>query len=318
MEVLDIVQSAAFKCGLISSFNPDELPEDYLSAGRNVLMNEVLPSLNCDRMIDITVTSRVYRPSNGKIILKPFRQPNDNTEVIGYTDKLAIDLADNFNEVFDAIAKCRPDWVDTEYHRASADWPRDDLNHMRTAAIWTRDMHLCYIRFNDNDIAILGEFDANIDFPPMRVDAVMDENSRMCYDYKYRDEFEYSYKYSAVPCIYTTEEYDDCIVILFNGTNDAKRIILPVPLQIINVDAQHAGTIIAPEKFRRFLIDSVAVSLAIVYGLSTLQAMQEQAAVSYNLLKKNKPQPLHDANPSQEICNKLRINVLGRRFYANI
>lgn len=323
MEVLDIVRSAAFKAGIVPSFNPDELPEDVLNAGRAALTDEIMPTLNCDRTIDITVTSRIYRPVGGKIILKPFRQPNDNTEIIGYTDKLSTDFKtgtyiSTLHNFYDAVAQCRPDWVDTNTHSYTDKWPRNDFNILRTAAVWTLDMHLAYIQFSDTDTATLGEFDANIDFPPMRVDAVMDENSRYTYDYLYRDEYERTFKFTSLPGVYTTEEYDDKLVILLNGSPDVKLVVLPVPLQIINRDYAHSGTITAPEKFRRYLIDAVAVSLSITYGMSTLPLMKEAAAVSYNLLKKNKPQPLHKANVAQEITNKLRPDVLGRRFYANI
>lgn len=323
MEVLDIVRSAAFKAGIVPSFNPDELPEDVLNAGRAALTDEIMPTLNCDRTIDITVTSHIYKPAGSKIILKPFRQPNDNTEIIGYTNKLSTDFKnrsyiDTLRNFYAAVAQCRPDWVDTDTHSYSDKWPRNDFNILRTAAVWTLDMHLAYIQFSDTDTATLGEFDANIDFPPMRVDAVMDENSRYTYDYLYRDEYERTFKFTSLPGVYTTEEYDDKLVILLNGSPDAKLVVLPVPLQIINRDYAHSGTITAPEKFRRYLIDAVAVSLAITYGMSTLPLMKEAAATSYNLLKKNKPQPLHKANVAQEITDKLRPDVLGRRFYANI
>ena len=67
MLVTDIVQSAAFKSGVISSFSRDDMPPDILDAGANILANEILPAINCDRTLDITVTSRVYTPENGRI-----------------------------------------------------------------------------------------------------------------------------------------------------------------------------------------------------------------------------------------------------------
>lgn len=326
MEVLDIVQSAAFKAGVVPSFNPDELPEDVLNAGRAALVDEIIPTLNCDRTIDITETSRIYRPAGGKIILKPLRQPQDNTELIGYTDQPAA-VFDNsivndyiivLHNYYKAVAKLRPDWVDSDTYNFTDKWPRNEFNILRTAVMWTIDMHAVYIKFTAHDVAEFGKFDANIDFPPMRVNAVMDESSRYTYDYLYRDEYERTFKFTSLPGIYTTEEYDDKLIILLKGSPDPKLVVLPVPLQIINRDYSHSGTIIAPEKFRRYLIDAVAVSLAITYGMSTLPLMEKAAAISYNLLKKNKPQPLHKANVAQEITNKLRPDVLGRRFYANI
>jgi hypothetical protein len=60
------------------------------------------------------------------------------------------------------------------------------------------------------------------------------------------------------------------------------------------------------------LIDAIAVALAITYGVATVQQMQQQMAQSYQLLKKNKPQPLHKANVSEMICDKLRRDVYTR------
>lgn len=324
MEVLDIVRSAAFKAGIVPSFNPDELPEDVLNAGRAALVDEIMPTLNCDRTIDITVTSRVYKPQGGKIILCPLKQPIDNFEIIGYSGYTAT-LLRGPRVWADEVKRLRPQWVttlpDDSIVRNDSTWPTNDLNEFRKLAIWSADMQLVFAdRVAYNAPAWLAAIvpDVNIDFPPMRVDAVMDENSRYTYDYLYRDEYERTFKFTSLPGVYTTEEYDDKLVILLNGSPDAKLVVLPVPLQIINRDYAHSGTITAPEKFRRYLIDAVAVSLAITYGMSTLPLMKEAAATSYNLLKKNKPQPLHKANVAQEITNKLRPDVLGRRFYANI
>ena len=322
MEVLDIIQSAAFKSGVISSFNPDECPDDVLNAGKDVLAYDILPGLNCDRTLDITETSRVYPVQNGRVVLKPFKQPKENVQIIGYSDKIAQTLlANNGTKLFQEIRKLHHDWV---YDNLDVwdGWPRDDLGNYFKVAMWSSDMHLVYGTYQivSNDGTTFrrsGEFDANIDFPPMRVDAVLDEHSRISYEYLYREEFERTI-FRNLPGCYTTEEYEDSIVILIKGTDDLKRIVLPVPLQIVDMDHARAGVIHAPEKFKRYLIDCTAVALARIYGMSSLPDMKEAAAVSYNLLKKNKPQPLHKANVSEEMTDKLRTNFLGRRFYANI
>lgn len=322
MEVLDIVQSAAFKSGIISSFNPDELPDDVLKAGIAALTNEILPSLNCDRTIDITVTSRTYVPTNNRIVLCPFKQPADNFVILGHTHYTAKELheghdANGLSTWGYALQEFNPGLVHALAHswNRGSEWPVNDFSEYTTFAMWSTDMHLVY---SDTTIYPTIHESANIDFPPMRVDAVLEEGPRIPYEYKYRDEFEQAKLLSTLPGIYTTEEYDDRIIILLNGTPAAKCLILPVPLQIVNSDYAHPGTIKAPEKFRRYLIDCTAVSLAIIYGVSTVQAMQQQAAVSYNLLKKNKPQPLHEADVREEVAQKLRRYPFGGRFYANI
>lgn len=333
MEVLDIVRSAAFKAGVVPSFNPDELPEDVLNAGGAALVDEIVPTLNCDRTIDITETSRLFKPVNGRIVLKPFSQPRQNFSIEGYIKwtlaDLYIDSVDSHvltgrSRFFERIHELHPEWVTyntitEEYEPNMDNWPHDDMNNPTDVALWTSDIALVHTYQPISGSLRLKQVEGvNIDFPPMRVDAVMDENSRYTYDYLYRDEYERTFKFTSLPGIYTTEEYDDKLIILLNGSPDVKLVVLPVPLQIVNRDYAHSGTIIAPEKFRRYLIDAVAVSLAIIYGMSTLPLMKEAAATSYNLLKKNKPQPLHKANVAQEITNKLRPDVLGRRFYANI
>lgn len=302
MEVLDIVQSAAFKAGIISSFNPDEVPGDIVDAGRKVLTDEILPTLNCDRTIDITMTSRVYTPKNGIIKLTPLTQPKENFKIIGYSAQ----TVENYDPLPD-LKRLVPLWLD-------AGWPINDFDEPIMGGIWLADNTLMTVKPDGKDTYKTEPFpNVNIDFPPMRIDAVLEDNSRIPYTYTYRDEFERILK-TAFPGVYTTEEYADSIIVLINGPDTPKRLVIPVPLQIINQDHTHAGTIIAPEKFRRYLIDTTAVSLAIIYGVATLPVMQQQAGVSYNLLKKNKTQPLHKANPSEELNNKLRRT---RRWYGN-
>ena len=308
MEVLEIVQSAAFKSGLVPSFNPDELPGDIQDAGRTILQNEILPMLNCDRTLDITVTSRVYQPNNGHIVLTPYSQPHENEKLLGYSRYTSAELRADQTKFFNEAAR-----LDQSFN--TNNWPTDDFGNPIVASMWSADIILVSgYSTDDNDIVVVRD-DINIDFPPMRVDSVLDESSRIKYEYLYREEYERVLK-AAMPCVYTTEEYSDKIVVIINGTSDLKRLILPVPLQIINITHDHQGTIIAPPKFKRYLIDATAVSLAIVYGLSTVQSMQQQAEQSYQMLKKNKPQPMHKASPSEEINDVLRHNVGGRKFYA--
>lgn len=327
MEVLDIVQSAAFKSGVISSFNPDDCPGDVIDAGRDLLRYEILPGLNCDRTLDITVTSRVYPLKDGRIVLKPYTENRENFAIAGYIDKTSTEmLSDRVGGIYayySRVEESHPDWVydATETSKYPTDeWPTDDFGKRTTYAFWTTDTHLVYVKNLDEPLHLqdIAEVPGvNIEFMPMRVDTVLDEHSRIGYEYLYREEFE-KVIFRNLPGCYTTEEYEDSIIILLHGTPDPKRVVLPVPLQIVNVTHEYSGKIVAPEKFRRYLIDCTAVALARTYGMSSLAEMEKAAAVSYNLLKKNKPQPLHRANVTEEITDKLRTNILGRRFYANI
>lgn len=304
MEVLELVQSAAFKAGIIPSFNPDELPEDVLNAGKNALVNEILPGLNCDRTLDITTTCRAYTPVGGRIELRPQPQPTENNKIVGYSKYTLAELTADTTKFFAEVNRLDPTFV-------LGNWPTDDFGQPISAAMWSSDIKM--IRGAETGIGeiVIPMPNINIDFPPMRVDAVIEDGSLIPYEYLYREEFERTFR-TGLPGVYTTEEYNDRIVVLLNGSDRPKKLILPVPLQIINRSHDDAGTINAPEKFRRYLIDAIAVALAITYGVATVQQMQQQMAQSYQLLKKNKPQPLHKANVSEMICDKLRRDVYTR------
>lgn len=297
MEVLDIVRSSAVKCGVVSSFSLDDMPGDVIDNGVRILATEILPALNCDRTLDVTVTARLYKPVNGQIILKPFQQPHMNFTIIGYSQYTAAELLDLTNNKWrDEIERLRPQWS------VSPGWPVDDFGAPFTAAMWSSDIKL----IGGESAQVNRQYDANIDFPPMRIDQIIDLGTKMEYAYQYRNEFEQSV--ACIPGVYTTEEYEDCIRILIKGTPGPKLVILPVPLQVVDADQQHAGTIHAPAKFRRYLVDATAVQLASMYGVSSLERMEAEAALSLNLLKKNQPQPLHATNPADRIAD-----YLGRR-----
>lgn len=294
MEVLDLVQSAAFKSGIVSSFSQDDMPGDVLDAGVKLLNGQILPQLNCDRTIDISTTCRIYAPDHGRIVLKPLKQPIEDFVLLGYSDYMADDLIQtNNNHWVHEIDRLHPGW--------DQDWPQNDFGENLTLAMWSRDTKLVY---GTNRLSCsIGE--SNIDFAPMRVDAVIDIPTGEKLTYLYRDEFEQILT-PTVPGVYALEEFDDKIAVFIKGRPGPKKLILPVPLTLINHDNDHAGTIIAPPKFRKYLIDATAVQLAIVYGVSTVDAMKAEASASYNMLKKNHTQPIHGMNVPKAIDNVIR------------
>lgn len=304
MDVLDIVQSAAFKSGIVSSFSQDDMPGDVLDAGIKLLSGQILPQLNCDRTIDITTTCRIYAPERGTIVLKPLRQPIQDFVLMGYSKYTAEDLVNISNGHWVAeLNRLHNGTIDT--------WPENDFGEPITLAMWSLDMKIVTgTTFTQCDIG-----EANIDFMPMRVDSIIDIPTGVKLTYTYRDEFEQTISaVPSIPGIYALEEYDDKLIIFIKGTPGPKKLILPVPLTLINQDAQHPGEIVAPPKFRKYLIDATAVQLAVVYGVSTVDAMKAEAAASYNMLKKNHTQPLHGVDVADRINNLIRG---GRTYLAD-
>ena len=317
MEVLDIVQSAAFKAGIVPSFNPDEFPDDVYQAGKKVLTDEILPTINCDRTLDVTVTARTYTPQNGRIVLTPYDNSIENLDIIGYSQYTANELLtgiepSGITKWGRAVQLLRPDWVvetASSITRRDSVWPVNAVGQFRRVAIWSSDLKFIY-----GDAAYLPQIynQPTIDFTPMRVDSVIEYGSKLEYDYLYRREFE---QVLDGQFVFTTEEHDNSIIVLIHGSMAPKKLVMPVPRQIIDIRNDHAGTINAPAKFKRFLIDATAVSLALIYGVNTADAMQAQANTAYELLKKNHPQPLHKPNVSDAISNTLyRRRLINGHF----
>lgn len=309
MEVLDIVQAAAIKSGVLSSFNIDDVPGDVQDVGVSLLANQILPQINCDRTLDVTTTSRVYAPQQNRIVLKPLKQPINDFRLLGYSKYTAEELT----TAVPPNTPSYPKWVEEInrlYKPGVVNWPQNDFGDHIELAMWSSDMKLI-LGADAQDVRI---GDANIDFAPMRIDAVIDIGTMSKYTYLYRDEFEMTIN-AGLPGVYTTEEYDDKLVILLKGSPTPKTIVIPVPLTIINRTDQYAGTIIAPPKFRRYLIDATAVQLAVVYGVATVDMMRAEASVSYNMIKKNAPQPIHAMNVAEHINDTL--HRYRRRYYEN-
>ena len=67
MQVMDIVNRAVINAGIVPSFNPDEVPEDIQQRAADVLRNEIIPDMNCDRTLDMTEIAVPMCPRNGII-----------------------------------------------------------------------------------------------------------------------------------------------------------------------------------------------------------------------------------------------------------
>lgn len=291
MEVLDIIRRAAFNSGVVSSFNPNEMPGDVENAGYQLLVNEILPNLNCDRGLDVAVTSHVVTPINNKIVLTPLPIHNEYY-VLGTSELNATELSANFNS---EAAKLLSTFSD--------EWPTDETGTYYIVAIWSADWKLV-LSTQAGKITIHSSY--SIPFPPMRIETVFEADTRLEQQYLYRKEFESSDFINNVNC-YTIEEAEDCITV-YTRNNKPKVLIIPIPLYIQpkSIEDQYNGIIKCPPKFKQYLIDALAFRLSVVYGVSTTDTMHNLMEISYNLLKKNVPMPLHGMNIHSQIRNTLR------------
>lgn len=212
MNLNTIVAHAAVNSGVVASFNIPEIPADVQAIAREALEEELLPQMNADRTLDVTVLSKVYQPINNRIILT-----------------------------------------------ASEDMP------------WV----------------------------PARIDAIFEEPSGLPYQYLYMEEFE-SIDYKFQPYVYTFILDETGMTLIFRLNNGPKKLIYPVPIYI------KGDEIIAPPKFKQYLIDALATRLATIYGTSVLPTVYQMAQVSYNTLLKQQPVPLHGVNPRLKIRDVMK------------
>ena len=90
------------------------------------------------------------------------------------------------------------------------------------------------------------------------------------------------------------------------------ELVLPVPLTVVNyLDSPKpwSGKIIAPPKFREFLITKLAYRLAKELGVASAVDLKTDVAEAYNLLVKNYPKQQHVTDFNKRISDTLRRPV---------
>lgn len=336
MQVMDIVNRAAMNCGVASSFNPDEVPEDIQARGADILRHEIIPMVNCDRTLDITETVYPATPVNNVISLTP--TPTDFTEfILGQTDK-TYDLLTTIKEVsvgpltkqyYPEIRSLLISHGFIEPGMPGEDintpkWPCDQFGVYRKVYVWTSDYKLVDVSSTDAtnrppDTLVDNRY--NIPFNPMRVEAVVRADDGAPLQYLHTEEM-VTAEYRHSPMVYAVEDQPGRMVIRTNPELGAQRLLLviPIPLKIVNsFDEPNPwqGTIVAPEKFRAFLIAKLAYRLAVEYGLDTAELMSQLTTEAYQALIKN----LSKRHRSQDI--PLRVSeYLGRgvngRFFGKL
>lgn len=325
--------------GIVPSFNPDEVPEDIQSRASDVLRNELIPQINCDRTLDMTEIVYPASPKGGVLDLRtpPLDYEYCILAIVPYSyaeftkkEKIQVGLTDVI--YYPSIRN----WlIDAKYAEASAPgslvrtdlWPCDQFGNYRTAYAWTADYKLVNVseptsQTMDRDNELL-DARYNLPFAPMRVEEVYRASDGMPLQYVHAGEF-VSSEFRHTTLVYMTEDYPDRLRIRFtpNFGGAQALIVLPVPIKCVNsYDEPNPweGAIIAPEKFRGYLIAKLAYRMAIEYGVSTAEQMKSLEMTAYQALLKNPSKHEHAQDVSRKIFNYLergRVWGLGGNGYS--
>jgi hypothetical protein len=329
---MDIVTRAVMNAGIVPSFNPEEVPEDIQARAADVLRNELIPQINCDRSLDIT---EIVYPASPKNCILDLKTPPLDYEyailgVVPYSYRQFVEKAVIMaHGVTIYWYKNVVEWLyENGYMQdptpattnRTDKWPCDQFGTQRTAYVWTADYKLVNV---SKPIAANGDIDNelldpryNLPFAPMRVEEVYRATDGMPLQYVHAGEFVSSeFRYSTL--VYMTEDYADRLRIRFTPNLGGAKVlvILPVPIKCVNSYEEPnpwEGAIIAPEKFRGYLIAKLAFRMAIEYGVSTAEQMKVLENTAYQALLKNPSKHEHAQDVSRKISNYLeRGRVYG-------
>lgn len=326
MQVMDIVNRAAMQSGAVPSFNPDEVPEDIQARGADILRHEIVPSINCDRSLDITEVVHPASPHCGVVdlVTTPLNYPREiygtvplTAQELNYTTTMT--YMGNEHEIKPNIAQLLANMglvVDTTgspFQLTATDkWPTDQFGNYRDIAVWSDDHKLIEINYENQLLASSSWVNQtyNIPFAPMRVDEIYRATDGAPLAYVHAGEF-VSNEFRYAQLVFTTEDYPDKLRIRFtpNFGSGTALIVLPVPIKIVNsYDEPNPwqGTVVAPEKFRGFLVAKLAYRLAIEYGITTADAMKQLASEAYQYLLKNPSKHEHPQDISRRIFGYLQ------------
>ena len=335
MQVMDIVNRAAMNCGVASSFNPDEVPEDIQARGSDILRHEIIPMMNCDRTLDITEIVYPVTPQNGYVSLitpptdsdifimgqvaEDYRTLNERQSILigsdtkWYCPKIRGTLINHgYIEPFTPTQEPK-----------TTKWPCDQFGNERDIYCWTSDYKLIKMATqvssgNEDDELLDKRY--NIPFSPMRVEGVFRACDGAELQYLHAAEM-VSAEFRNSQLVYGVEDLPDRMLIRLNRSygSEPLLLILPIPLKIVNTfdnPRPWEGTIIAPEKFRSFLIAKLAYRLAIEYGLDTAPSMAKLVEESYQAIIKNISKRHHAQDINRRIKHYLGRDEWPGSFYA--
>lgn len=332
MQVMDIVNRAVMKSGVVSNFNPDEVPEDIQQRAADVLRHEIIPELNCDRSVDVSEIVIPFSPERCTIDL--ITTPLDyEGYIIGSVPQTYDDLRKKSR--YDRPHPLTPVWyypniVSLLYDAGYAQpgepgtigtptdkWPTDQFGNYRPLYCWTADWKLvCLskpVSGNDQKDDDLLDKRYNVPFYPAYIDEVYRAADGAELKYLHHGEMvSAEFRYSSL--VFTLEDNITRMTVRFNPNygNSPTLLVLPVPVKIINSfqeDQPWEGEIVAPAKFYPFLLNILAWRMAFEYGVDTEPKMQNFATISYGNIVKNKVKREHPQDIPRKIFNYLRTGV---------
>lgn len=335
MQVMDIVNRAVMKSGVVSNFNPDEVPEDIQQRAADVLRNEIIEDLNCDRAVDISETVVTLTPKEDKIDL--ITTPLDYGKfIIGSVGETApflmecitrslapgaqpVYIPTHLVDLLEELGYYRldPEYSGTRYTNLvkTDKWPTTQFGEYRDLALWTSDFKLIEVPANLGNPYSVEQPDFvnkryNVPFYPAYIDEVYRANDGAPLMYIHHGEM-VSAEFRHSQLVFTLEDNITRMTIRFtrNFNNSPAAIVLPVPVKVINSYEEPnpwQGEIVAPRKFRSFLINMLAWRMAIEYGVDTKEDMRQQSTVSYSNIIKNKVKREHPQDIERRIFHYLR------------
>ena len=324
MQVMDIVNRAAMNCGVASSFNPDEVPEDIQARGSDILRHEIIPMMNCDRTLDITEIVYPATPQNGCVsLITPPTDSNifimgqvaEDYQTLNKRQSITIGsvtkwFCPNIRDVLINHGYIEP-FIPTQDPK-TAKWPCDQFRNERDIYCWTSDFKLIKMATEagpENEDDELLDKRYNIPFSPMRVEGVFRACDGAELQYLHAAEM-VSAEFRHSQLVYGVEDLPDRMLIRLNRSygSEPLLLVLPIPLKIVNTfdnPKPWEGTVIAPGKFRSYLIAKLAYRLAIEYGLDTAPAMAKLVEESYQALIKNISKRHHAQDIPRRIADYL-------------
>lgn len=316
MQVMDIVNKASLASGAVPSFNDGEIPEDVQARAADFLRNEIIPSMNCDRNLDITEAIARLHPVNGVIDLMcpPLGYPNEIYGTVPYQSSdllkqttvtqggVDYQIYSNLAELLVNMGLCIPDPNDQTKLQHTVAWPTDSVGNPRDIAIWTDDWKLIEIASGSEivEAGVRPHPFYNIPFPPMWVEEVYRAYDGARLDPKRAGEF-VSAEFRHCQLVYMVEAYQKKFRVRFTPSFGGSEclLIVPVPIQIVNsYEEPHPwqGELIAPEKFKPYLIERLAARLAHYYGIDGADNLDKNTGIYYQSLLKNKTAVEHKAD----------------------